>query len=75
MTRHCQGIKRVLPLHTGCFFSHSGCCATHNLLFTLSPQYAVDCNEIPNMPTITFVINGARLPLYPSAYILNVRIS
>ncbi|KAM6370176.1 pepsin B-like [Pluvialis apricaria] len=33
--------------------------------------YAVDCNEIPNMPTITFIINGARLPLYPSAYVLN----
>ncbi|XP_059687193.1 pepsin B [Gavia stellata] len=33
--------------------------------------YAVDCNEIQNMPTITFVINGAQLPLYPSAYILN----
>ncbi|XP_076213827.1 pepsin B-like [Aptenodytes patagonicus] len=33
--------------------------------------YAVDCNEIQNMPTITFVINGAQLPLYPSAYVLN----
>ncbi|KAM6191909.1 pepsin B-like [Sarcoramphus papa] len=33
--------------------------------------YAVDCNEIQNLPTITFVINGAQLPLYPSAYILN----
>ncbi|KFW69489.1 Gastricsin, partial [Pygoscelis adeliae] len=42
-----------------------------NLLFTLSQQYAVDCNEIQNMPTITFVINGAQLPLYPSAYVLN----
>ncbi|KGL95952.1 Gastricsin [Charadrius vociferus] len=58
--------------HQGCqAIVDTGCCATRNLLFTLSPQYAVDCNEIPNMPTITFVINGARLPLYPSAYILN----
>ncbi|XP_063212862.1 pepsin B-like [Chroicocephalus ridibundus] len=33
--------------------------------------YAVDCNEIHNMPTITFVIKGVQLPLYPSAYVLN----
>ncbi|XP_075030221.1 pepsin B-like [Calonectris borealis] len=33
--------------------------------------YAVDCNEIQNMPTITFIINGAQLPLSPSAYVLN----
>ncbi|XP_075377714.1 pepsin B-like [Mycteria americana] len=33
--------------------------------------YAVDCNNIQNMPAITFVINGAQLPLYPSAYVSN----
>ncbi|KAM6041119.1 pepsin B-like isoform 2-T2 [Theristicus caerulescens] len=33
--------------------------------------YAVDCNEVQNMPPITFVINGAQLPLYPSAYVSN----
>ncbi|XP_009463895.1 PREDICTED: gastricsin [Nipponia nippon] len=33
--------------------------------------YAVDCNEVLNMPPITFVINGAHLPLYPSAYVSN----
>ncbi|XP_051494705.1 pepsin B-like [Apus apus] len=34
-------------------------------------SYAVDCSEIQNLPTITFIINGVNLPLYPSAYILN----
>ncbi|KAK4809113.1 hypothetical protein QYF61_004049 [Mycteria americana] len=34
-------------------------------------RYAVDCNNIQNMPAITFVINGAQLPLYPSAYVSN----
>ncbi|PKU28774.1 gastricsin isoform x2 [Limosa lapponica baueri] len=33
--------------------------------------YAVDCNQIQNMPIITFIINGTRLPLHPSAYVLN----
>uniref|UniRef100_A0A8B9QPM7 Pepsin B n=1 Tax=Apteryx owenii TaxID=8824 RepID=A0A8B9QPM7_APTOW len=33
--------------------------------------YAVDCNEVQNLPTITFIINGAQFPLYPSAYIIN----
>ncbi|KFQ40187.1 Gastricsin, partial [Mesitornis unicolor] len=33
--------------------------------------YAVDCNEIQNLPTITFIINGAQLPLSPSAYVIN----
>ncbi|XP_054253412.1 gastricsin [Indicator indicator] len=33
--------------------------------------YAVDCSQVQNMPSITFVINGALLPLYPSAYVLN----
>ncbi|XP_040472496.1 LOW QUALITY PROTEIN: gastricsin [Falco naumanni] len=36
-----------------------------------SEGYAVDCNEVQNMPAITFVINGAQLPLYPSAYVMN----
>ncbi|XP_032865396.1 pepsin B-like [Tyto alba] len=35
-----------------------------------SDGYAVDCNEVQNMPTITFVINGAQLPLSPSAYVM-----
>ncbi|KFQ36699.1 Gastricsin [Merops nubicus] len=34
-------------------------------------EYAVDCNQIQNLPTITFVINGSQLPLSPSAYVLN----
>ncbi|XP_052670935.1 pepsin B-like isoform X2 [Harpia harpyja] len=33
--------------------------------------YAVDCNGTQSMPTITFVINGAQLPLSPSAYVSN----
>ncbi|XP_054032422.1 pepsin B [Dryobates pubescens] len=33
--------------------------------------YAVDCSQVQNMPSITFVINGALLPLSPSAYVLN----
>ncbi|XP_010140330.1 PREDICTED: gastricsin-like [Buceros rhinoceros silvestris] len=36
-----------------------------------SSGYAVDCSQVQNMPTITFVINGAQLPLNPSAYVLN----
>ncbi|KFZ67164.1 Gastricsin, partial [Podiceps cristatus] len=31
----------------------------------------IDCNQVENMPTITFIINGAQLPLDPSAYIMN----
>ncbi|KFQ03369.1 Gastricsin [Haliaeetus albicilla] len=31
----------------------------------------IDCSETQNMPTITFVINGAQLPLSPSAYVSN----
>ncbi|NXU76311.1 PEPC protein, partial [Oreotrochilus melanogaster] len=34
--------------------------------------YAVDCNNVQNLPTITFIISGVPLPLYPSTYILNV---
>ncbi|KAL7985298.1 hypothetical protein Chor_003868 [Crotalus horridus] len=34
-------------------------------------QYAVDCNNVQNMPTITFFINGSQLPLPPSAYVFN----
>ncbi|KAK2526626.1 Pgc [Columba guinea] len=33
--------------------------------------YEVECDEIQNMPTITFIISGVQLPLYPSAYVLN----
>ncbi|KAM6310966.1 gastricsin [Podargus strigoides] len=33
--------------------------------------YAVDCNQVQSLPTITFVINGAQLPLPPSAYVVN----
>ncbi|XP_065505410.1 gastricsin [Caloenas nicobarica] len=33
--------------------------------------YEVECNEIQNMPTITFIISGVQLPLYPSTYVLN----
>ncbi|XP_044307200.1 pepsin B-like [Varanus komodoensis] len=34
-------------------------------------ELLVDCNNVQNMPTITFVINGAQLPLPPSAYVSN----
>ncbi|XP_060543343.1 pepsin B-like [Pantherophis guttatus] len=34
-------------------------------------SYTVDCNNIQNMPTITFFINGSQLPLPPSAYVFN----
>ncbi|XP_052554345.1 pepsin B-like isoform X2 [Tympanuchus pallidicinctus] len=33
--------------------------------------YAVDCNMIQSLPTISFIINGVQLPLTPSAYVLN----
>ncbi|XP_028587865.2 pepsin B-like [Podarcis muralis] len=32
-------------------------------------EYVVNCNNVQNMPTITFVINGVQFPLPPSAYI------
>lgn len=53
----------------------SPCCSSHNLPITFSPQYAVDCNDINSLPTITFIISGARLPLSPSAYVLKVCIT
>uniref|UniRef100_A0A8C6AF21 Pepsinogen C n=1 Tax=Marmota marmota marmota TaxID=9994 RepID=A0A8C6AF21_MARMA len=31
----------------------------------------VNCNDVQNLPTFTFVINGVQFPLPPSAYILN----
>ena len=41
-----------------------GCCS--------SLQFPVDCNNIQNLPTFTFVINGVQFPLPPASYILNV---
>lgn len=37
-----------------------------------SLQYLVDCNNVQNLPTLTFVISGVQFPLSPSAYILSV---
>ena len=37
-----------------------------------SLQFPVDCNNIQNLPTLTFVINGVQFPLPPASYILNV---
>uniref|UniRef100_A0A8C9NZE9 Gastricsin n=1 Tax=Spermophilus dauricus TaxID=99837 RepID=A0A8C9NZE9_SPEDA len=34
-------------------------------------QFFVNCNDVQNLPTFTFVINGVQFPLPPSAYILN----
>jgi len=34
-------------------------------------SYEVDCNNVQNMPTITFSINGSQFPLPPSAYVSN----
>ncbi|XP_028652454.1 gastricsin-like [Erpetoichthys calabaricus] len=33
-------------------------------------EYIIDCNNMSNMPTITFTINGVTFPLPPSAYTL-----
>ncbi|XP_029909168.1 gastricsin-like [Myripristis murdjan] len=33
-------------------------------------MYMVNCNQIYNMPTLTFVISGVSFPLPPSAYIM-----
>ncbi|XP_006130476.1 pepsin B-like isoform X1 [Pelodiscus sinensis] len=33
--------------------------------------YVVNCNNVQNMPTITFVISGSQFPLPPSAYVFN----
>ncbi|XP_067863957.1 gastricsin-like [Heptranchias perlo] len=32
-------------------------------------EYSVNCNDVPNMPSLTFVINGADLTIHPSAYV------
>ncbi|XP_063153659.1 pepsin B-like [Candoia aspera] len=32
-------------------------------------EFVVPCDKVPSMPTITFVINGSKFPLPPSAYI------
>ncbi|XP_077015335.1 gastricsin [Tamandua tetradactyla] len=34
-------------------------------------QYTVSCDNIQNLPTLTFIINGVQFPLPPSAYILS----
>uniref|UniRef100_A0A8C8RNN6 Peptidase A1 domain-containing protein n=1 Tax=Pelusios castaneus TaxID=367368 RepID=A0A8C8RNN6_9SAUR len=33
-------------------------------------EYVVSCNDMENMPTISFTISGASFPLSPSAYLL-----
>ncbi|XP_069344433.1 gastricsin isoform X1 [Eulemur rufifrons] len=33
-------------------------------------QYLVNCDKVESLPDFTFVINGAQLPLPPSAYVL-----
>lgn len=35
-------------------------------------QFVVDCNNVPNMPTLYFAISGTQLWLPPSVYVLNV---
>ncbi|KAK5928160.1 hypothetical protein CgunFtcFv8_013245 [Champsocephalus gunnari] len=32
-------------------------------------MYMVDCSQVNNLPTLSFVISGVALPLAPSAYI------
>uniref|UniRef100_A0A8D2B9I0 Gastricsin n=1 Tax=Sciurus vulgaris TaxID=55149 RepID=A0A8D2B9I0_SCIVU len=34
-------------------------------------QFFVNCADVQNLPTFTFVINGVQFPLKPSSYILN----
>ncbi|XP_003403969.3 gastricsin [Loxodonta africana] len=34
-------------------------------------QFLVNCEDIQDLPTFTFIINGAQLPLPPSSYILD----
>lgn len=45
------------------------CCSQTSSLFCLDLQYMVDCSQVNNLPTISFVISGVALPLPPSAYI------
>ncbi|GCB75102.1 hypothetical protein scyTo_0020320 [Scyliorhinus torazame] len=35
-----------------------------------SSEYLINCDNVPNMPTLTFVINGVEFPLPPSVYVL-----
>ncbi|XP_069488685.1 gastricsin-like [Ambystoma mexicanum] len=35
-------------------------------------QYAVNCNNVQNLPSLSFTINSASFPIPPSAYILQI---
>ncbi|XP_078497433.1 gastricsin-like [Lissotriton helveticus] len=39
---------------------------------TQSGKYVVNCNNVQNLPSLTFTINGATFPVPPSAYILQI---
>jgi cathepsin D len=39
----------------------------------MNGQYMVDCNNIPNMPTITFTIGGKKFPLTPDQYVEKIK--
>jgi phytepsin len=43
-----------------------------SLSFLSSGQAVVDCNKIPQMPTISFTIAGKEFPLTPEQYVLRV---
>ena len=45
------------------------CCSQTSSLFCLDLQYMVDCSQVNNLPTLSFVISGVAFPLPPSAYI------
>ncbi|XP_063156161.1 pepsin B-like [Candoia aspera] len=66
----CQGI-----VDTGTFLlTIPGQYLTDFLMAVKAPyenSYEVDCNNVQNMPTITFFINGSQFPLPPSAYVSN----
>ncbi|XP_066208907.1 pepsin B-like [Saccopteryx leptura] len=34
-------------------------------------DFVVNCNSVPSLPTITFIISGSQFPLPPSAYVFN----
>lgn len=45
---------------------------SNSICFCVDLQYMVDCSQINNLPTLTFVISGVSFPLPPSAYIIQV---
>lgn len=71
MKREAGMLWRFVQIGPSCF-GLTFCCHQTVSLFCPDLQYMVDCSQINNLPTFSFVISGVSLPLPPSAYITQV---